>query len=293
MRDAPEGAAGKPANGSFSFWRTLLREPLVHFILAGLVLFIAGEVHRSRVDAYHIIVTSQREAHLATRYELQFGARPDAETLAQLVERDVEEEMLFRRGLALELERDDEIVRRRIVQKMRFLLEDLSAPGEPGDADLRAYYQAHVAQYAAPARVTFSHVYFSGDEGERAARERASQALDLLSSGKAQVSDVGDPFPDRYHFSGYEPEQVYRLFGRSDFSEAALSAPLERWVGPYRSAYGWHLVRVEARSEAQHLELAAVRDRVRTDYLLDAQARTNATAYKALAGEFTVVREPS
>lgn len=282
------------ATGPATFFRTLQREPLVHFVLAGFVLFIGGEVHRSRNDVHQIVVTQQREAHLASRYELQFGARPDAPTLARLVGRDVEEEMLFRQGLALGLDRDDEIVRRRIVQKMRFLLEDLSAPSEPSDADLSTYYRAHAEQYAAPPRITFSHLYFSHDAGDRAARERASGALDLLSSGAAQMSDVhvlGDPFPDRYHFSAYEPEQVYRLFGRTEFSEAALSAPLERWMGPYRSAYGWHLVRVEARSEAQHLDLPTVRDRVRTDYLLDAQARTNATAIEALASQYTVVRE--
>jgi peptidyl-prolyl cis-trans isomerase C len=281
------------AKRTSSLFRTLVREPLVHFILAGLVLFIAGEVHRTRVDAYRIVVTPEREAHLAARYELQFGMQPNAETLARLVERDVEEEMLFRRGLALELDADDEIVRRRIVQKMRFLLEDVNAPSEPSDADLSAYYQAHAAQYAAPARVTFSHVYFSSEEGEPTARARASRALALLSIGKAQMSELGDPFPDRSHISAYEPEQVYRLFGRTEFSDAALSAPLHRWIGPYRSAYGWHLVRVNARIEAQHLDLATVRDRVRTDYLLDAQARTNATAFKALAGEFTVIRERS
>lgn len=279
--------------GALSWLRRLLREPLVHFMLAGLVLFIAGEVRHARSDASRIVVTPEREAHLATRYELQFGARPDAETLAQLVERDIEEEILFRRGLALELDEGDEIVRRRIVQKMRFLLEDVSAPGEPSDTDLEAYFQAHAAQYAAPARITFSHVYFSNDEGEHAANERASHALELLSSGRAQMGDLGDPFPDRYHFSAYQPEQVYRLFGRTEFSDAALSAPPDRWMGPYRSAYGWHLVRVEARSEAHHLDLATVRDRVRTDYLLEAQARTNATALEALAGEFTVVRERS
>lgn len=273
--------------------RTLLREPLVHFILVGFVLFAAGEIHRTRDDAHRIVVTPQREAHLAARYELQFGARPDARTLTQLVERDVEEEMLFRRGIALELDKDDEIVRRRIVQKMRFLLEDLSAPTEPSDAELSAYYQAHAARYAAPPRLTFSHVYFSCAEGEHAAHERASQALYLLSSGKVQVNELGDPFPDSYHFSAYEPEQVDRLFGRTEFSEAAVSAPLGRWVGPYRSAYGWHLVRVDARSEAQQLQLATVRDRVRTDYLLDAQARTNATAFDSLAREFAVVRERS
>lgn len=267
--------------------RAWLREPLVHFIAAGLVLFIAGEVHRAHVDAHRIVVTPEREAHLAARYELQFGARPDERTLALLVKRDVEEEMLFRRGIALELDKDDEIVRRRIVQKMRFLLEDLSAPVEPSDAELSAYYQLHAARYAAPVRLTFSHVYFAADE------ERAARALQLLSSGKKQASDLGAPFPDQYHFSGYEPEQMYRLFGRTEFSEAALSAPLGRWVGPYRSAYGWHLVRVDARSEPQTLQLASVRDRVRTDYLLDAQARTNATAFNALAREYAVVRERS
>ena len=276
-----------------SLFRTLLREPLVHFVLAGFVLFMAGEAHRSRVDAHRIVVTPQREAHLADRYELQFGEQPDAQTLARLVESDVEEEMLFRRGLALDLDKDDEIVRRRIVQKMRFLLEDVSAPSEPSDAELSTYYQAHVARYALPARITFSHVYFSCDEGEDAANERASQALDLLSSGKLQESDIGDPFPDRYHFSAYEPEQLYRLFGRTEFSQAAWSAPLGLWAGPFRSTYGWHLVRVEARFEAQQLQLATVRERVRTDYLLDAQARTNATAFESLAREFAVVRERS
>lgn len=271
--------------------RTLIREPLVHFVLAGLILYIVGEVHRSRIDAHLIVVTPEREAHLADRYELQFGEQPDAQTLAQLVESDVEEEMLFRRGLALELDKDDEIVRRRIVQKMRFLLEDVSAPTEPSEAELSSYYQTHAARYAAPARITFSHVYFSSDGGEQAAQQRASQALDLLASGKLTASDLGDPFPDRYHFSAYEPEQLYRLFGRTDFSEAALSSPLGSWMGPYRSAYGWHLVHVDARSEAQPLEFTTVRDRVRTDYLLDAQARTNAATFEALAREFAVVRE--
>lgn len=274
-----------------AMFRTLIREPLVHFVLAGLVLFLAGEVHHSRIDARRIVVAPERVAHLADRYELQFGEQPDAQTLAQLVESDVEEEMLFRRGLALQLDKDDEIVRRRIVQKMRFLLEDVSAPSEPSEAELSSYYQTHAARYADPVRVTFSHVYFSGDGDEQAARQRASRALDLLVSGKRTASELGDPFPDRYHFSAFEPEQLYRLFGRTEFSAAALSSPTGRWVGPYRSAYGWHLVHVDARSEAQPLQLATVRDRVRTDYLLDAQARTNASAFEALEREFAVVRE--
>jgi peptidyl-prolyl cis-trans isomerase C len=273
--------------------RRYLREPLLHFVVAGLVLFVAGELHRQHVDASRIVLTSQREAHLKLRHALQFGSQPDEATLARLVERDIQEEMLFRRGLALGLDQDDEIVRRRIVQKMEFLLQDLSAPGEPSDAELAGYHRQNVDRYSEPARVTFSHIYFAPERDDRSARSRAENALRGLMEGRAQASELGDPFPDRYHFAAYEPEQVYRLFGRTELSAATLSAPLERWAGPFRSSYGWHLLRVDARVAPRNPDFTAVRDAVRTDYLLDAQAQTNAAALAELARKFMVVREQS
>jgi peptidyl-prolyl cis-trans isomerase C len=98
---------------------------------------------------------------------------------------------------------------------------------------------------------------------------------------------------DLRHFSAYEPGQIQRLFGRTEFAAAAFSAPLLRWAGPFRSGYGWHLIRVEARQQAQQPELSAVRDQVRTDFLLEAQARVNRTAFDDLASQFKVVRTKS
>ena len=257
--------------------RRCVREPLLHFVSMGLLLFIASQIHRAYTDPFRIIVTPQREAQLARHYALQFGTKPDTATTAQLIEHDVEEEILFRRGLALGLDKDDEIVRRRIVQKMRFLLQDLQAPPEPRDADLDAYYQAHAERYVTPPRVTFSHIYFSDE----------ARAL------RAGSADRGDPFPDLNHFSAYDPQQVQRLFGRTEFSQAVFRAPLQRWVGPYRSAYGWHLLRVDSREEATQQPLSAVHDRVRTDYLLDEQQRANQAAFNDVAREFTVVHTKS
>jgi peptidyl-prolyl cis-trans isomerase C len=298
MSNSVEAMAGsgafeaRPAKPSLAKW---LREPLLHFVVAGLVLWAAGEIQRRHVDTYRIVVTPQREAHLATRYSLQFGAPPDSATLVRLVQQDIEEEMLFRRGLELQLDEGDEIVRRRIVQKMQFLMQDISAPAEPDDAQLGAYYAAHAERYVSPMRVTFAHVYFSLEEGEATARSRAQEALDRLAHGgraaNGSASDLGDPFPDLSHFSAQEPDQVYRLFGRTGFSEAAFTAPVDRWVGPYRSGYGWHLLRVEARQEARRQEFPAVRDNVRSDYLLDAQARANEIALGELAAKFTVLHE--
>jgi peptidyl-prolyl cis-trans isomerase C len=269
--------------------RQWLREPLLHFIAAGFILFVASEIQPPSEEVSRIVITPQREARLANRFAMQFGAPPDPATLAQLVDRDVEEEMLFRRGVALGLDRDDEIVRRRIVQKMEFLLNDVNAPAEPSEAELLAFFNSHAERYATPDRATFSHVFFSAENGESAARQRAGDALNRIAQG-ASVAALGDPFPDLYHFSAYETGQVERLFGRNEFASAVFAAPTARWMGPYRSSYGWHLLYVQTRRPAAQPVLAEVRDRVRTDFLLDAQARTNDDAFSRLASEYTVVR---
>ena len=148
-----------------TFLRRALREPLLHFVVVGFVLFLVGEAHRRQADPFRIVVTPEREAQLVNRYALQFGGPPDAATRASLVDREIEDEMLFRQGLARGLDKNDELVRRRIVQKMQFLMEDVSPPAEPTEGELRAFYLAHAERYAVPARVTFSQVYFSSEGG--------------------------------------------------------------------------------------------------------------------------------
>lgn len=276
-----------------AFFRKLCREPLLHFLLAGFVLFVVGEIHRQRADPFRIVVTPEREAQLVNRYVLQFGSRPDEATRAALVDRDIEEEMLFRQGLALGLDRNDELVRRRIVQKMQFLLEDVNPPAEPAEGELRAFYSLHADRYETPARTTFSHVYFSSERGDHAARARATQALKALETGGAHAEDLGDPFPDLSHFAVYDSKQVTRLFGRTAMADAAFSAPVGQWAGPYKSVYGWHLIHVDERSNAARPAFTRVRERVRTDYLLDAQDRANRQTMTQLAREFTVVRAKS
>src|SRR5262249_45356139 len=114
----------------------LLREPLVHFFAAGLVLFAASEHHRGQTDLRRIVVTPQRARLLAEGYHAEFGTEPSARALDQLVDHYVDEEVLYREGVARKLDRDDEIVRRRIVQKMQFLQQDLGAPAAPAEAEV-------------------------------------------------------------------------------------------------------------------------------------------------------------
>lgn len=268
------------------------REPLTHFVLAGLALFVVGAVHQGWTDRHRIVVTPAHAAQIASGYALQFGARPDRPTLDALIDRDVHDEILFRQGEALKLAQDDEIVRRRVVQKMQFLMQDLSAPSEPTAAQLQRYYDSHASRYVAPPRATFSHIYFSSDKGgDAVAKARAEKVLRTLSGHTVRAPERGDPFPDLYDFSAYEPEQVDRLFGRSPFSDAVMTGPVGRWAGPFQSGYGWHLLYVDARQTPPHSTLAQVRDAVRADYLQGAQDAANQAAFDKLARDYRIVRE--
>jgi hypothetical protein len=272
--------------------RRLLSEPLTHFAILGAILFVCGQVYAARTNTYRIEVTPAHVAQLSHKYELQFGRPPDPVTLDRLVRDDIHDEILFRQGMALKLDQDDEIVRRRIVQKEQFLLQNLSAPAEPTDAQLAAYYAAHHDLYAAPPRVTFSHIYFGvGPGGDAAAQARAKAVLGKLSASVTRGPELGDAFPDLYDFSAFEPEQVERLFGHTPLSQAVFTAPVGRWSGPFRSAYGWHLIHVDARVAGGPTPLSEIGDRVRTDYLQAASDKANAQAFDKIARRFTVVRK--
>jgi parvulin-like peptidyl-prolyl isomerase len=271
--------------------RRALSEPLTHFLIAGFVIFAAGAIYQRQTSEYRIVVTPQHVAQIASNYALQFGKQPDPKTLEELVQRDVDDEILFRDGMAMKLDQDDEIVRHRVMEKTQFLIQDLNPPAEPTEAQLQAYYQAHASAYVSAPQATFTHIYFSADNGgDAAAQARALAVLHALPAGVARAPDKGDAFPDLYDFSSYEPEQVERLFGHTPFAQAVFTAPVGHWRGPFRSGYGWHLIYVASRQTPALPPLASVQGRVRGDYLQDASDATNKAAFAALARRFTVVR---
>ena len=236
-------------------------------------------------------MTPAHVAQLSHSYALQFGSPPDPATLEQLVRDDVRDEILFRQGRALGLAEGDEIVRRRVVQKEQFLIQNLHAPAEPSAAELQAFYAAHADRYAAPPHASFSHVYFEvGPDGDARAQARARSALAKLPPGVARAPERGDAFPDLYDFSEFEPGQTERLFGHTEFTRAVFTAPIGRWTGPFRSAYGWHLLYVASRAASTRPPLSEVRDRARNDMLEAAQDKANAAAFDKIAKRFTVLR---
>ena len=269
-----------------------VREPLFHFLLLGLALYAATAFFDATARNERIVVTDARVAKLAADYQRQFGAPPSAQTLEELISQYIEDEIFYRSGRTLGLHHDDEIIRRRVVQKMRFLQLDLNAPAEPTQEELAAFFRTNIQTYAIPERVTFSHIYFSPDiDGIDAAKERALTALKGLDAGAIRAPERGDNFPFAFDYAGIDPTQARRMFGEGELAESVFSVPTGRWAGPFQSGYGWHLTRVSMRLPQQEPPLKEVYDRVREDFLASGRELANRQIIEKLKRRFIIIRE--
>lgn len=269
--------------------RGALHEPLIQFMLAGAVLFMAASLHAEANAPQRIVVDQARVALLKQRYALQFGEPPSAERLQLLVDDYVREEALYRQALALGLDKGDEVVRRRLAQKMEFIGDSAVFAEAPSETALKDYYAVHAARYRAPGRATFSILYFSPDKGgEDAARNRASNALAELKAGR-RPKDT-DVFPDGGYFGSLDAASIQAIFGASPMTGAIDSVAERVWVGPVRSGLGWHLVRVESREKPQQRPFESVADQVRQDFQSDKQAEAKRAAMQALLKNYHIVR---
>jgi peptidyl-prolyl cis-trans isomerase C len=281
------GELSQPASetpGRGAWLRRLAREPLVRFLLIGLVLFAAMSLARSlqrpvvRLDADEL-------NQLAAYWEAQTQRPPNKAELAGIIGDRIDEELLAREAIRLGLDRNDMIVRRRLAQKMSFASEDAQG-SEPTEAALRAYYSATAARYAAPARVAFQQVFFSGDRPAGGAQRAALHALERAQEDGRDPS--GDPFLFPLAYDDVSVQDLLRDYG-DGFVRALQTAPVGSWQGPVVSPYGWHLVKVTARRQAQAAAFDNVRDQVREAYVAERRSAGRAAFLAQLRRRYRVV----
>ncbi|MCC4116865.1 peptidyl-prolyl cis-trans isomerase [Aromatoleum toluclasticum] len=287
-------ASTRPRDSSTSPIRRILREPLLQFLALGGLLFVTAHgfaEHRDNV-ARQIVVDPALTQRLTNQYESQTGTLPSPERLNALVDEHVREEVLYREALKLGLDQNDEIVRRRLTQKLDFLQRDLSVVAEPDDTQLQAYYRDHIADFTEPATVSFTHVYFSPDQGgSDAAHKRARAALARVAGKDGDdARKLGDTFPLQDDYAALNHEDAVQLFGQTPIVDGLFAAAQQEWSGPFPSGYGWHLVRVTRRTEATPLAFERVRDRTRTAWLQQARSEANARNFETLKANYQVVR---
>lgn len=273
--------------------RSLHREPLVHFLALGMCLFglyaIVNPGDAAETDT-RIVVRESDLAWLSQGFAGQWNRQPTASEMEGLVEEFVREEVYYREALALGLETDDTIIRRRLVQKMEFLSEDLALAVEPTEEALREFFDEHSDNYRIPPRLTFTHIYFSPDQRGATADPDARRVLgelQAMSVPSPRAADLGDPFMLQYAYDRLIPDDIWRLFGRG-FSEALASLEAGVWHGPLESGYGLHLVRIDDRVEDVLPPFEEVRELVQRDFDSDRRLQMNADFYAALRVRYEI-----
>jgi peptidyl-prolyl cis-trans isomerase C len=280
----------KSFGSAFKGW---VREPLVHFLLIGLALFAAyGFTHRGldAVGSHKIELTLDDLRQMDVYFESQWHRSPTPQEFSGMVDSKVREEILYREALAMGLDKEDTIVKRRMAQKMEFLAEDMANAHEPTPAELKAWYQKNGDKFALPSRATFRHLYFSPDHRSERARDDAAKVL-VKITGQPEDSKVAEALADRFMFQDYygdrSPEQLAKEFG-PQFAQAIFQLKPGSWQGPIESGYGWHLVFVDSFTPGRVPAFEEVEPDVKTAWLADQRQQAWRKAYGIMRAKYTV-----
>ncbi|WP_455210252.1 peptidylprolyl isomerase [Kaarinaea lacus] len=270
-----------------------LKEPLVRFLIIGAAIFAVNAwVTNSDDNAQpKIEVTATDIDRLRTLWQRKWQRLPSTEELQGLIDAEIREEILYREALAMGLDKDDTIVRRRMAQKLEFLTEDLMALNEPTDEELIKYFRENAGKYREQAKLSFTQIYFSGDRRGVKAETDAQQALLNLNALGGSAVEAGLEMGDRFMLDSVYDQlsisDIARWFGRS-FADEVEKLPQGSWQGPIKSGYGIHLVYVTSHIPGRLPDYAEVSDAVLRDYQQQKREETNRAFYARLKQRYHI-----
>jgi peptidyl-prolyl cis-trans isomerase C len=278
--------------------RRLLQEPLFQFLVLGIVLFGAyrflGPSPEPADAPLRIELTADDLRQLAVMWLAQGRPAPTRKQMQSLVEQKVAEEILSREAVALGLDQDDQIIKRRLAQKMDFLLADLATLAPPTTEELRAWFATNGDRFAQPPHMSFRHLYFSLDRHGAQTREAAAAALGRvagLAPEAPQLASIGDPFMFRNYYGDATPEQMGKEFG-PDFAAALFRLKPGSWQGPVESGYGWHLIWVDSFEPGRVPDFAEVAEDVKAAWIEERYREVKRRAFEEMRSRYTVVVAP-
>jgi len=274
----------------------LLREPLLHFMFIGAAIYLLYGVFAEPVpeaDDKTIVVTAGEVEWMQTSWQKRWNRPPTAQEFDGLVQQYIKETVLYREALTMGLNQHDQVIRRRLAQKLEFLAKDLVALTPPTEEELQSYFDEHLDRYQEPALYTFTQVFIDPDKrGDTTLEDAEAIKAKLIAQGDA-IEDpgaLGDGLMLQDYYPQKDPLEIQKLFG-SGFTESLLELSPGQWHGPVLSGYGVHLVYISSISEPPAPEFTALRERVVQDWTMERGEELNDKFYASLREQYTVVIE--
>jgi len=274
--------------------RRLLREPLLHFLLLGAAIFAAYSLVSKGASGEpgKIVVTQGTLASMRVGFTRTWQRPPTRQELEGLIRDWVREEVYSREALALGMDKDDLIIRRRLRQKMEFVTDDVVAPPQPTDDELSAYLQAHPDLFRVEQQFTFRQVYLNPAKHDQTLARDTAQLLAQLNraGGNAGFTAMGDSLMLDNNFAAAPASEVAKQFGEK-FASKLGEIPPGQWQGPVESGYGVHVVFLAERTEGRLPPLEDVREAVRREWDNARRLEAKERFYQELLKRYTVTIE--
>ncbi len=273
----------------------LLRDPLLHFLLLGAIIF--GVYYSSSKTSYHkadeIVVTRGTVENMIIGFTRTWQRPPTDEELTGLIREYVREEAAYREAIAVGLDRDDTIVRKRLRQKLEFISDDVASRVEPTDQELQAFLQSHAAMFQTDNTYTFRQVYLDPQKHGAGLQGESQRVLtQLRASGEKADSDaMGDPFLLQHRLRRVNASEVKQIFG-DQFASGLAGLKPGVWEGPLHSGYGVHLILITERDDSRVPKLAEIRSEVRRAWLNSKRIEATDEFYQALLKRYAIRIEP-
>lgn len=275
----------------------VLREPLVHFLILGGLLFVLagafGEDSQSE-EENEIVVSEAKVLSLAQMWHRTWQRPPTQAELDGVIEDYVNEEVYYREALRLGLDRDDTIIRRRLRQKLEFVAEDLADAVEPTDEQLQQFLTEHADEFRPERRASFRHIYLNPEQRGDSLEEDANRLLAGLQTAEKATdpTQLGDRFLLPLEFENIGEREIASIFG-PEFPLQLFELEAGNWQGPIESGYGWHLVLLGGKSDQAQAQLSEVRDAVRRRWFAVRREDSREQFYRALRERYKVtIRMP-
>jgi peptidyl-prolyl cis-trans isomerase C len=268
----------------------LLKEPFVHFVLIGALLFAlyrANEEPRAAEGGENRIVIDQQDYdHLKELWKIRWKREPAPSDIRALLDRHLRQEVFYREALRMNLDHNDEIIKKRLSQKMEAVANDLSTLTQPPtDERLKAFFHDHADFFKLPRAYQLQQVLFLSSEEEVEAR---------MEETLAALRDGGEIPPDRRNKAALANDwpltsvnDLGNAFG-GDFTRSLDDLPAGTWGGPIRSGYGWHLVFIETRQDSVLPDFEAVRDYVAREFDYRSEMESQDRVFQELLGKYQV-----
>ena len=253
--------------------KKIITEPLVHFMLISALFFIGYDaLNPQSPETKVIIVNEGRIAQLKNSFVERWRREPLQKELDNAIHGFTLNEMYLREGRAMMLDVDDQVINRRLRQKMDYLLEDMASANEPSDEVLLQYYEANKDSYRSPMRYSLTQVYVSVDRSDEELKQRLHSQQQRIEQG---LAPEGDPGLLPHEISLETEAQLERQFGHG-FVVGLQDKPLNQWVGPVESSLGFHYLFLKTRKIGQAKPFSLVKETVLNDWQYH-----NAKSYKA------------